>query len=57
MSVKSRGFYFVRAYDSLIKAIVFRVTQMIVILVALKVNLPAMMTIPVIFIGIWVLYL
>lgn len=57
MFVKSRGFYFVRAYDSLIKAIVFRVTQMIVILVALKVNLPAMMTIPVIFIGIWVLYL
>lgn len=57
MFVKSRGFYFVRAYDSFIKVILFRVTEMIVILVALKVNLPAMMTIPVIFIGIWVLYL
>lgn len=56
MSVKSRGFYFVRAYDSFIKVILFRVTEMIVILVALKVNLPAM-TILVIFIGIWVLYL
>jgi hypothetical protein len=49
-TIKSGGFYFFRAYDSLIKVIMFRVTEMIVILVTLGVNLRTMV-IPIIFIG------
>jgi len=49
-TIKSGGFYFFRAHESLIKVIMFKVTEMIVILVTLEVNLRTMV-IHMIFIG------